>query len=180
MTTGPDKPKPHDDPTNRPTQQSRLRRWRDYVEDQITEAAERGEFDNLRGSGQPLRLEKNVYAGDKALAYSLLKNNQLVPPEIERTKEIDADLARAEALLASLRHRRDTLESRHGRAFASDRRAYNLVREKSEVSYRDALRAINSNILSLNITAPPPMHRRMLDIEARLSAFRSEFPPLPE
>ncbi len=180
MTTRPQGPQQHDDPTSRPGPQNRLRRWRDYVEEQIAEATERGEFSNLRGTGQPLRLEKNVYAGDKALAYSLLKNNQLAPPEIERGKEIDAQLAQAEALLASLRRRRNALRPRRGAAFASDRRAYNLIREKTEARYAAALRAVNSNILSLNITTPAPMHRRMLDVEARLNAFRAEFPPVDE
>jgi hypothetical protein len=171
---------PREDPINRATPQQRLRRWNDYVEEQITEAAKRGEFSNLRGTGQPLHLERNVYAGDKALAYSLLKNNQLAPPEIERGKEIDAGLERAEALLASLRRRRDTLRLRRGPAVASERRAYNLLRDKTEVRYRDALRAINSDILSLNITAPPPMHRRMIDVDARLSAFAAELPRIEE
>lgn len=157
-----------------------MRKWRDYIEEQLAEARERGDFDNLKGQGQPLKLDKNVYAGDKALAYSLLKNNDMAPPEIERSKEIDAELARADALLATLRHRRDSLRLRLGTAFASDRRAYNLLRDKTEERYTQALRAINSNILSLNIIAPPPLHRRTLDIDARLRAFHEEFPRLPE
>src|SRR5215467_9105524 len=73
-----------------------LRRWRDHIEEQLAEATARGAFDNLRGTGQPLTLDANPYAGDRALAYSLLKSNNLAPPEIERGKEIDAELARAE------------------------------------------------------------------------------------
>lgn len=157
-----------------------VRKWRDYIEEQLAEARERGDFDNLKGQGQPLKLDKNVYAGDKALAYSLLKNNDMAPPEIERSKEIDAELARADALLATLRHRRDSLRLRLGGAFASDRRAYNLLRDKTQERYTQALRAINSNILSLNIIAPPPLHRRLLDVDARLRAFHEEFPCLPE
>lgn len=156
------------------------RKWRDYIEEQISEAQKRGEFDNLPGAGKPLRLEKNVFAGDKALAYSLLKSNQIAPPEIERAKEIDAAQARADALLTSLRHRRDTLRLKIGYSFASDRRAYNILRDKTRLRYAEALRAINSNILSLNIIAPPALHRRMLDIEAKLRAFDDEFPRLPE
>lgn len=156
-----------------------MRKWHDYVEEQLAEARARGDFDNLKGQGQPLKLDKNVYAGDKALAYSLLKNNDMAPPEIERGKEIDAELARAEALIINLRHRRDSLRLRLGSAFASDRRAYNLLRDKTEERYVQALRAINSNILSLNIIAPPPLHRRTLDVDTRLRAFRQEFPHLP-
>jgi DnaJ family protein C protein 28 len=157
-----------------------LRRWEDAVEQQIREATERGDFDNLRGVGKRLNLEQNVFAGDKALAYSLLKNNNLAPPEIERGREIDADLTRADALLTTLRRRRDAMRAKHGRLYASDRRAYNVTRDNTEARYETALRAVNSKILSLNITAPPIMHRRTLDIEARLRDFRDEFPHLPE
>lgn len=173
-------------PANRngqqPTEQgqARLRRWSDAVEEQIREATERGDFNNLRGAGKPLNLEQNIFAGDKALAYSLLKNNHLAPPEIERGREIDADLVRADALLKTLRHRRDTLHTRRGSLYASDRRAYNVTRDNTEARYEAALRAMNSKILSLNITAPSAMHRRTVDIEARLRAFGEEFPRLAE
>jgi Domain of unknown function (DUF1992) len=168
------------EPPKNAQQPGQRRKWRDYIEEQITEAQKHGDFDNLPGAGKPLRIEKNVFAGDKALAYSLLKSNSMAPPEIERTKEIDAALARADGLLATLRHRRDALRLKVGRAFASDRRAYNLLRDKTALHYGEALRAINSNILSLNITAPPALHRRMLDVEARLRAYDEEFPRLQE
>lgn len=167
-----------------PQEQSRWpwqrRKWATAVEQQIEEARERGEFDNLRGTGQPLHVDKNVYAGDKALAYSLLKNNDLVPPEIERGKEIDSEQVRAEALLASLRRQRDNLRLKRGGAFASDRRAYNVLRDRTEARYREALREINSKILSLNIIAPAALHRRLIDIDARLRTFTEEFPRLDE
>src|SRR5215467_4267762 len=43
-------------------------RWADIVELQIAEARERGDFDNLRGEGQPLRIDANPHAGERALA----------------------------------------------------------------------------------------------------------------
>jgi DnaJ homolog subfamily C member 28 len=132
-----------------------LRRWRDLVEEQLSEARERGDFDGLEGSGKPLRLDQNVFAGDRALAYSLLKQNKLLPPEIERGREIDADLAQSESLLAGLRRRTNTLQR-----------------------YEAALRAANSKILSLNITAPSALHRRPLDVERLLTDFAAEFPPV--
>ncbi len=66
--------------------------WRDLVEEILGEARDKGEFDNLPGKGKPLRLQDDVYAGDKALAYHLLKNNDMAPPEIERGRQIDAEL----------------------------------------------------------------------------------------
>ncbi len=162
------------------TPEQRRRRWRDLVEELLTEAQERGAFDNLRGAGKPLHLEENVYAGDNALAYSLLKQNNMAPPEIERGHEIDAEVARAEKMLDTLRRRRDTLELRDNPAFASQRRAYNLTRQKTETAYEEALRGINSKILSLNILAPSALHRRTINVEAKLRAFRDEFPALSE
>jgi DnaJ homolog subfamily C member 28 len=164
----------------KPDPSARMRRWADHVEELLEEARQRGDFDNLEGAGKPLRLEKNVYAGDKALAYSLLKNNQLAPPEIERGKEIDAELARAEAMLASLRRHREALRFRLGPAFVSERRAYNVLRDKTETRYGEAVHAINSKILSLNIVAPSALHRRMIDRDARMRAFAEEFPRLDE
>jgi hypothetical protein len=32
----------------------------------------------------------------------------------------------------------------------------------------------------LNIIAPPALHRRLIDVELRLAAFREAFPPLDE
>lgn len=160
--------------------QARMRRRADLIEELLDEARKRGDFDNLEGAGSPLDLQKNVYAGDKALAYSLLKQNQVAPPEIERGKEIDAELGRADQLLARLRRQRDVIGLRRGPAFASERRAYNVLREKTQASYAEMLRAINSKILSLNIIAPSALHRRSIDVEAHLRAFDEEFPLLAE
>lgn len=156
------------------------RDWARLVDEQIEEAQRNGDFDNLAGTGRPLRLEDNVYAGDRALAYSLLRSNQLAPPEIERGKEIDDELRRAEALLATLRRRRAGLRVGAGAAFAGERRAYALLREKTAARYEQTVRAISSKILSLNILAPAALHRRPLDIDAMLRAFADEFPPVKE
>jgi DnaJ family protein C protein 28 len=60
---------------------SRTRRqWTDLVEQLLEEARDRGDFDNLEGKGKPLALDQNPYAGDRALAYSLLKNNDFAMP----------------------------------------------------------------------------------------------------
>ncbi len=173
------------DPANRETPPNTLpqeqgprrrRDWRGLAEERIQEAARNGAFADLRGEGQPLRLDRNIYAGDRALAYDLLANNQMAPPEIERGKEIDAELRRAEEMLATLRHRRAALGIGDPHASASDRRAYNLLRDNAEQRYGAVLRATNSRILSLNIIAPAALHRRPIDVEARLRAFREEFP----
>lgn len=154
--------------------------WRDLVEEILGEARDKGEFDNLPGKGKPLRLQDDVYAGDKALAYHLLKNNDMAPPEIERGRQIDAELQRADVILATLRRRRNALLGGGRILSASDRRAYNLVRDNAEASYREVLREANSNVLSLNITAPAILHRPLIPVEKRMQAFAEEFPRLVE
>ena len=61
------------------------------VEAIIREAQERGDFDNLKGKGQPIDLDAYFETPeDLRLAYSALKNAGLVSPEIELLQEIAA------------------------------------------------------------------------------------------
>src|SRR5260370_27809815 len=97
--------KPNTDPEPPRVNKFYGRRYRDYIEEQIAEARERGEFDNLRGFGKPLRLDHDdFYAGDKALAYGLLKSHGFAPAAIELAQQIRTGSERAEAQPESLRH----------------------------------------------------------------------------
>ena len=59
------------------------------VEERIKAAQRKGEFENLIGAGEPLKLDElNGVPEDLRLAYKLLKNADLLPPEIELKKEI--------------------------------------------------------------------------------------------
>src|SRR5690242_8879162 len=118
------------------------RQWADLVEERLNEAMERGDFDHLESKGKPLAIDHNPFAGDRALAYSLLKNNNFAPPEIERSKEIDSDIKRADDVLATLRRRQHALDARI--AHPDARRAYNVARDAAEVRYETMLREINS------------------------------------
>jgi DnaJ family protein C protein 28 len=179
LTSEPSKSNPHSSEISGGSRLSPAQsgRWESSVEQQISEARERGEFDNLRGQGQPLRLDNNPFAKDKALAYSLLKNNHMAPPEIERGKEIDEELKQAEALITRLRFQRDKL-ARRRTVFESEQRSYDLLLASTEHRYREMLSAINRKILSLNIISPPDFHRRRINIESKMQAFHSEFIPL--
>jgi hypothetical protein len=55
----------------------------------IEEAMARGEFDNLEGAGRPLVFEDDsMVPEDLRMAYKILRNSGLVPPEILEEKEI--------------------------------------------------------------------------------------------
>ena len=70
------------------------------AEKRINEAIQRGEFDNLPGSGEPLNLEDDrQIPDDLRLAYKILRNADCLPPELELKKEIRT----AEELLSSLK-----------------------------------------------------------------------------
>jgi len=59
------------------------------IEERIRKAQKNGEFDNLEGSGKPLKLEDDSHiAADLRLAHKILKNANCLPPEIELKKEI--------------------------------------------------------------------------------------------
>lgn len=61
------------------------------VEAIIQEAQERGDFDNLKGKGQPIDLDAYFETPeDLRLAYSALKNAGMVSPEVELLQEIAA------------------------------------------------------------------------------------------
>lgn len=157
------------------TNTRRGKRFADHIEEQIREAEERGDFRNLRGLGQPLNLDVNPYAGEKALGYSLLKNNGYAPAEIELAREIRQELERLDAKRATLSQRGRTLRHRHV-PFASEQRAYNNAVKKALAEYEAKLRDLNSKILTLNLTAPAAMHRSPLNIEQMVKQFREACP----
>ena len=61
------------------------------LEEQIQRAMSEGKFDNLKGAGKPLNLDDYFATPeDIRVGYTMLKNNDFVPPEIELLKEIGA------------------------------------------------------------------------------------------
>ncbi len=59
------------------------------AEQRILEAQRNGEFDNLAGKGKPLPLEDlSAVPEDLRMAYHVLKNANVLPPEAELLKDI--------------------------------------------------------------------------------------------
>jgi hypothetical protein len=59
------------------------------AEQRLQEAVSRGELDNLPGAGRPLELDDAPLVPEELrLAYRILKNAGLVPPEVEQLSEI--------------------------------------------------------------------------------------------
>lgn len=74
--------------------------WESWIDEQIREAQERGQFDNLPGKGRPLNLAPNPYAGDMEMAFKMLRDAGYAPEWIELDKAIRLRLERARIALA--------------------------------------------------------------------------------
>jgi hypothetical protein len=166
------------EPSAKENRQRPPQRWKDVIEDQIRAAQERGDFDNLPGAGKPLKLDEPPHAGDRALAFHLLQQNGLLPQELDLGREVDADLVRAEKVLAELRRERQWLLNQPAFSRTRAQATYARMREEAATRYEAALRQLRSKILSLNIIAPSSLHRPVIDVEEMMRAFHQEFPPV--
>lgn len=62
-----------------------------FIEEQISKAMAEGEFDNLPGRGRPVDLDAYFQTPESLrLCYSILKNGNFTPPEVELLKEIES------------------------------------------------------------------------------------------
>lgn len=67
--------------------------WRDLAAQRIEEAMQQGEFDNLRGRGKPLNLQRNPHVPPGyEPAFDLLHNNDLAPGWIMARKDVLRDV----------------------------------------------------------------------------------------
>lgn len=167
-----------DEPATPKIGRFRGKQYFDYIDQQIHEAQERGEFDNLPGTGKPLNLDQNAYSGDKAMAYSLLKQNGYAPPEVELAKEIRTRFEKAQQKLEKLRQQRKSLTSRRKSSFEHEKRAFNDALEKATSQYDQLLHELNRKILNLNLMTPSSMHMPMFEVEKLVQAFRNACPPV--
>lgn len=78
------------------------------AEKNISQALERGEFDNLPGAGLPLNLDDDRgVPPELRVAYRILKNAGYVPPEIDAQRELrDVETLLATAVPESTEYRR--------------------------------------------------------------------------
>jgi DnaJ family protein C protein 28 len=167
-----------DEPATPKIGRYRGKQYLDYIDEQIHEAQARGDFDNLPGTGKPLNLDENPFLGDKALAYSLLKQNGYAPPEVELAKEIRTQFEKAQERLEKLRQHRKSLCVRRIPPFGSEKRAFNYAVEKATAQYEQLLHELNRKILNLNLITPSPMHMPMFEVEKLVQQFRNSCPSI--
>jgi hypothetical protein len=133
---------------------SRERRREGLVERQIREAMDDGRFDELPHQGQRLPLEDDSVAGDRAMAYRVLRNAGVAPAWIEADKVVRSLLTERDALLARAP------------------RLSPLARDRAQAEMARLVDAANRAILRVNIEAPTDgQQRRLLDAASELARF---------
>ena len=130
--------------------------WDNYIEEQIRDAMERGEFDNLKGKGKPL--DFGAYHGDpaKEMAHKVMRDAGFVPAWLELEREIEREQKEAEdALLRSWRWR-ESVRGDH----IEDPRWVEAEWRKARDLFENRIAAINSKIMTFNLQLPQPLLHR--------------------
>jgi DnaJ family protein C protein 28 len=82
----------------RPTRS--LTEWATAASESIEDAMRAGAFDNLPGKGKPLNLGKDPFTpSDSALAYDILKNNDMTPPWLAQRNDLQREIDKWRATL---------------------------------------------------------------------------------
>lgn len=133
--------------------------WQGLVEQRILDAMERGLFDNLQGSGQPLDLDADRFVPDELkMAFRLLRSTGLAPLWVELNKEIREDIARLHRFRAHVQARRPDSNPIELHSLRKD--------------YLSRIHMINDKIMSYNILAPSSqVHFGLLIIDEELARF---------
>jgi elongation factor P hydroxylase len=153
------------------------RDWASAVDKAIRDAQERGDFDNLAGTGKPIRWDDDHVPAEWRMANRILKNAGYAPSWIEEDKWIRQERKELRALLrdfaawyerelaaATELSEVDSVELRATLAEARDRRI---------AVYRERAAKLNKQIDDFNLTVPVSrlQWQRVL-IESELEQFR--------
>jgi hypothetical protein len=134
-------------------------KWQSIADQKIREAMEAGEFDNLRGRGKPLKLERNPFEpADLRLAHMVLEGAGMSPAWIEERKHIDGAVDGARQALVEA--------------------ASSTVWPAAVVAFRAAAARLNQRILSYNLSVPSGGFQRVqVDVEWEIARVMASVPP---
>ena len=131
--------------------------WETVVERQIRQAMDEGKFDDLPYRGEPLPNTDNPYAGEQALAFSILKNYGAAPPWIESDEEVRELMAKRDVILAR---------------GASGRAPSEIAKRRDCADLETLVIRINAAIARVNAEAPSyRLHRLPLNVATELERY---------
>lgn len=106
--------------------------WDEWIEEQLRESMERGEFDNLPGAGKPLNIHRTDVNPDYDLAFSRLKNAGVKPAWMELEHQVGTLRAELDLFLA---RSKDWLVSERDAYLASDDQPESVSDERAVVPW---------------------------------------------
>ncbi len=131
--------------------------WESLVDREIREAMDEGKFDDLPFQGRPLPREDDVFAGEWAMAFRMLRNAGAAPPWIEADKDTWALLARVNAILARA---------------ATGLPPTPFARRRDRAALEGLVTEVNAAIARVNAEAPTDRpHRRPLVLAELLARY---------
>jgi DnaJ family protein C protein 28 len=134
------------------------------LDEQIRQAIERGEFDNLPGKGKPLDLSKNPHEDPGwRMAYRMLKENGYTLPWIETRRSIELDFERLQKSLGQHWDWRKSATGRRGLMHA-EREWQQAVQ-----TFRTEVEKLNKRIRDYNLEIPSnQFQRRPINIDQEI------------
>ena len=123
----------------------------------IRRAIEDGKFDNLKGKGQPLKLDHNPFIDPEwRMAFDLLRKEDFALPWMEKRNDIENELAQAKQALAR------TWEWYSEKAAAG--KADFIVQQEWQTAqnrFREAVVRLNQRIDDYNLEVPSDTFMRL-------------------
>jgi DnaJ homolog subfamily C member 28 len=141
-------------------------KWESLVDRLVREAIERGEFNGLAGSGQPIDLSENPFEDPELrTVHRLLRNAGFAPAWIEERKDIDTELRRARDMLIRAR-----------RIYGSDGRLQESPQWKRALTeFRETAAALNRRVQMYNLKAPAVVfQRKTIDVEGLIRELEAD------
>ena len=128
-------------------------KWEPLIDRMIRESMERGEFDELPGSGQPIDLTENPYeAPELRSVHRLLRNAGFAPAWIEERKDIEGELQQQVLILQRARKLYSNIK---------DARWLRAAKE-----FRERVEDLNQRVRIYNLKAPAAgFHRKIIDAD---------------
>jgi DnaJ family protein C protein 28 len=142
--------------------------WQSLIDQQIREAQERGEFDDLPGKGKPLDLAPNPFAREREMEFKVLQNAGFAPEWIELDKAVRRRLVQARTDLSRRwTWRLERLSELSGKTTAwaeSERNRTEAGWRHAMAEFHQEIAAINGDISDLNLKVPgAQFQRRKID-----------------
>ena len=139
-------------------------KWEPLIDRLIRESMERGEFDDLPGSGEPIDLSENPYEKPELRSvHRLLRNAGFAPAWIEERKDIENQFQQAYSIL----RRAKELYCQ------SSKDVDNREWQRTIKEFRERVDELNQRIRIYNLKAPSAsVHRQVIDVDKVLSELK--------